>query len=138
MSIFFDRYSELCKEANSSPNAIAKLLSISLGSVTAWKNGTLPRTETIKRIADYFHVSADYLLGNVNDPSLYVDNERTAWEINSQGDGEPFHRPVSDEDIKFALFGGDGEITDEMYEAVKRFAGFIKQQREKEKEAKQD
>ncbi len=136
MSIFFDRYSELCKEANSSPNAIAKLLSISSGSVTAWKNGTLPRTETIKRIADYFHVSADYLLGNVNDPSLYVDNERTAWEINSQGDGEPFHRPVSDEDIKFALFGGDGEITDEMYEEVKRFANFIKHQ--KEKEAKQD
>ena len=35
-------------------------------------------------------------------------------------------RPVSDEDIKFALFGGDGDITDAMYEEVKRFAAFIK------------
>jgi hypothetical protein len=34
---------------------------------------------------------------------------------------------VSDEDIKFALFGGDGEITDAMYDEVKRFAAFLKQ-----------
>ena len=35
-------------------------------------------------------------------------------------------RPVTDEDIKFALFGGDGDITDAMYDEVKRFAAFIK------------
>ena len=34
---------------------------------------------------------------------------------------------VTDEDIKFALFGGDGDITDSMYEEVKRFAAFLKQ-----------
>ena len=27
---------------------------------------------------------------------------------------------VSDDDVKFALFGGDGEITDAMYQEVKR------------------
>ena len=36
-------------------------------------------------------------------------------------------RQVSDEDICFALFGGEGEITDAMYEEVKKFAAFIKQ-----------
>jgi len=41
--------------------------------------------------------------------------------------GQDSVRPVSDEDIKFALFGGDGEITDAMYDEVKRFAAFIKQ-----------
>ena len=35
-------------------------------------------------------------------------------------------RPVSDEDIKFALFGGSGEITDAMYQEVKEFAALIK------------
>ena len=34
---------------------------------------------------------------------------------------------VTDEEIKFALFGGDCDITDAMYEEVKRFAAFIKQ-----------
>lgn len=42
-------------------------------------------------------------------------------------------RPVSEEDIKFALFGGDGEITDAMFDEVKRFAAFLKE-REKHKE----
>jgi transcriptional regulator with XRE-family HTH domain len=41
---------------------------------------------------------------------------------------------ITDDDIKFALFGGDSEITDEMYEEVKKFAQFVKA-REKEKNA---
>lgn len=40
---------------------------------------------------------------------------------------------VSDDDIKFALFGGDGEITDAMYEEVKRFAQMVKLREEAEK-----
>ena len=43
-------------------------------------------------------------------------------------------RSVSDEDIKFALFGGDGEITDAMYDEVKKFAAFIKQREAEKKE----
>ena len=43
-------------------------------------------------------------------------------------------RAVSDEDIKFALFGGDGEITDAMYDEVKKFAAFIKQRQSEKKE----
>ena len=35
-------------------------------------------------------------------------------------------REISDADIKFALFGGNGEITDEMYDEVKRFAEMVK------------
>ena len=34
---------------------------------------------------------------------------------------------ISDEDIKFALFGGEGEITDEMWEAVREYAQFVKE-----------
>jgi len=36
-------------------------------------------------------------------------------------------RSVSDDDIKFALFGGDGDITDAMYDEVRKFAAFVKQ-----------
>ena len=35
-------------------------------------------------------------------------------------------RPVNDDDIKFALFGGSGEITDSMYQEVKEFAALVK------------
>ena len=39
---------------------------------------------------------------------------------------DPDDRPVSDDEIKFALFGGDGDITDAMYEEVKQFAAMVK------------
>ena len=44
----------------------------------------------------------------------------------AEGTELPKHT-VTDAEIKFALFGGDGDITDAMYEEVKRFAAFIKQ-----------
>lgn len=91
MSLFFKRFSELCREENTSPNAVAKKLGISSGSITAWKKGTEPRTETLLKLADFFHVTADYLSGNVNDPSFYVDNERTIRGLNSyEGEDNAF------------------------------------------------
>ncbi len=42
-------------------------------------------------------------------------------------------REVSDDDIKFALFGGDSEITDAMYDEVKRFAQMVKLREEAER-----
>lgn len=43
-------------------------------------------------------------------------------------------RKVTDEDIKFALFGGDGEITDAMYDEVRCFAEFVKIREARKKE----
>lgn len=67
------------------------------------------RLETAQKIADYLGVSPSRLLGE------------DAKNPPSQG-----ARTVTDADIKFALFGGDGEITDEMFEEVKRFAAYLK------------
>ena len=58
--------------------------------------------------------------------TYYSDNNKKAPTV-------PGERLVSDEDIKFALFGGDGEITDEMYEEVKDFAEYIKKRGPKKK-----
>lgn len=110
-SMFFERFSALCKEHNETPNSVAKIIGASSGSVTAWKKGTDPRNATLTKIADYFGVSTDFLLGKENEKAPTMAGERS----------------VSDDDIKFALFGGDGDITDAMYEEVKRFAAFVKQ-----------
>lgn len=115
-SCFFERYSELCKEAGETPNSVAKTIGASSGSVTAWKNGTEPRYSTIVKIADYFNVPIGYLSGN----------EEKAPTVSGE-------RSVSDDEIKFALFGGDGEITDAMYKEVREFAAFVKQREAKKK-----
>ena len=40
----------------------------------------------------------------------------------------------TDEDIKFALFDGSEGVTDEMYDEVKRFAKYIKEQNKQKEE----
>ena len=66
-----------------------------------------PDAIMLKKLANYFNVTVDYLLDNFDKES-------------------PNEKKITDEDIKFALFNGDKEITDEMYEDVKRFAAFVK------------
>jgi transcriptional regulator with XRE-family HTH domain len=59
---------------------VAKELGISSGAVTNWKNGAVPQSATLKRIADYFGVSTSYLLGIVDnpDPIALVDPSKKA------------------------------------------------------------
>ena len=35
------------------------------------------------------------------------------------------------DEIKIALFGGDGDVTDEMWEEVKRFVEFVKSKKDR-------
>lgn len=61
--MFWDKLIELCEENNLKPNNVGKELNISSASFTKWKNGAIPNAETLMRIADFFNVTVDYLLG---------------------------------------------------------------------------
>lgn len=111
---FFARFNELCRAQGKSANGVAKELGIPSGSVTAWKRGSMPRNQTLVRLAEYFGVSVDYLAAA----------EKAA----------PEGRRVTQEDIKFALFGGEGEITDAMYQEVRQFAQYVKFREGRKKE----
>lgn len=79
---FFERYSDLCKERGETPNSVAKIIGASSGSVTAWKKGTAPRNATLSKIADYFDVTTDYLLGKSEQrekPLINEDQELTEY-----------------------------------------------------------
>ena len=78
------------------------------------------KLETAQKIAEYFGVSVDYLLGE--------ETEKAPAQVSK--------RIVSDDDIKFALFRGKEDITDEMYQEVKNFAEFVAQ-REANKKKKE-
>lgn len=74
--MFYDIYVKLCKERGISPSKAAEEISINKASVTSWKKrGYTPRAEILQRIADYFGVTVDYLLGNVSEPFLSVDKK---------------------------------------------------------------
>lgn len=63
ISEFYKRLRDLCEERNMTVNELVKILNLSSGSPTAWKNGAVPRTVTLIKIADYFGVSDRYLTG---------------------------------------------------------------------------
>ena len=117
MSVLYDRIETLCKEHNVSITTVCRQSGASRASLSDLKAGRKQSlsTETLSKLAGWFNVSVDYLLGNENAPT------------------ETRGRNISQEDIKFALFGGDGEITDEMYQEVCNFAAFVKRREEEKK-----
>ena len=105
--MFFDKYSELCKKKGKTPTGVAIELNVSRATVNYWKNGNVPKQETLKKIANYFNVSVDYLLGNEKQKNPATD---------------------SDEMLMFALYGGDNaDITPGMLEDVRNFAQYIRE-----------
>ena len=78
--MFWSVFVGLCAKRGVSPNAVAKELALSSGSVTSWKGGAIPRPTTIKKIADYFGVTPDLFLAETDDPSI-----KKAPGINAEG-----------------------------------------------------
>ena len=77
-----EKISELRNKNNLTQFALAKALGVTRSSVNAWEMGiSLPTIERIIDIAQYFHVSVDYLLGLDNrltiDISSLNEKEKT-------------------------------------------------------------
>lgn len=69
--MFWENFLALCMKDGTSPNAIAKKLGISSGAVTKWKKEkSIPHNTTLKKIADYFNVSIDSLVGRNADANI--------------------------------------------------------------------
>lgn len=60
---FWETYDSLCKEKGIASFKVLIDLGLSTSMTTKWKNGSLPAAETLCKLADYFDVSTDYLLG---------------------------------------------------------------------------
>lgn len=80
------RLRELRKHSNESQADIAKELSVSKSTVGLWESGaTQPNAESLYNIARHYGVSADYLLGITESPSLDAD-VRSAQEYTGLSD----------------------------------------------------
>ena len=61
--MFWENFVELCVQNHTKPNPVASKLGLSSAAVTKWKAGTVPSSTTLHKIANYFNVSVNYLLG---------------------------------------------------------------------------
>ena len=61
--MFKDVFIDLCNKNKVSPTSVCVNIGLSNAAFSAWKDDTVPRKATLLKIADYFGVSVDYLLG---------------------------------------------------------------------------
>lgn len=90
---------------------LADQIGMSASAIGNYEQGTrTPDYETLEIIADFFNVPLDSLFGKQKECKSFI----------------------SDDVLKFALFGGDKEITDAQLEEVKLFAKFVKERENNE------
>ena len=101
---FYSNFLSMCNSIEKTPSKVVTEVGLKKSAVTRWKAGGNPTDATAKKIADYFGVPVEGVAG--------------------EKENAPPQR------------GGralDGEITDAMYDEVKRFAQMVKLREEAEK-----
>lgn len=105
-----ERIRRLCAERGISVRQLEIATGITERTIGRWDVNT-PSVDKVQKVAEYFGVSIDYLMGREGDEDT----------------DSPGKVRVSDEELKFAIFnGGSREITDAMLDEVKQFAEWIK------------
>ena len=74
-SDFYKNYVRLCNSVRKSPSAVAIELHLGKPTVTRWKAGGTPRDATVLKVADYFGVTVEELMGETDDPSAGIKKD---------------------------------------------------------------
>lgn len=117
------RIKELADKKKVTFAEIERNTGISNGQIRRWDTSS-PKIENIKKVADYFDVSTDYLLGRSEIPAIkQADQEETLssqimFRMNTEG--------LSETEV------------DELKDEVNRFLRFRRSEIERERELKQD
>ncbi len=65
--MFYERLKLLCEEKGIKLTNLIQELGMSSGNMNKWKNGVIPKGNTLSKLADYFNVSVDYLIGKTDE-----------------------------------------------------------------------
>lgn len=161
--MFYEIYDRLCKEKGITPTKASVEIGFSKGSVSYWKKkwkegiDAGPDSYTAAKIADYFDVSVDYLLGRTDDPINYDQDgealaeiplayveaadgdmkrarammlaaERDALQESARRTGTD-RFSARDAALIFALWGDADGIDERDIEDVRKFAAFLKERK---------
>lgn len=74
----YEIFSKLLQEKGVSAYKVSKETGIPQATLSDWKRGvSTPKSDKLQKIADYFGVTLDYLMGNESADGYYI-NEETA------------------------------------------------------------
>ena len=104
--MFYDVFLRLCASKNVSPSKAAEAIGLNRAAVAKWKNGATPSAVTAIKLANYFGVTTDYLLGKPdqkeNPPALTKKDERKKKNVvrTIGRDGSYEERYLTDEQLE--------------------------------------
>lgn len=96
--MFWSNFYNVCRFNNTSPNAVCAELGLSTATATHWKNGTLPKADVLVKIADYFGVSVDYILGRTDDIAGINSHNTISGNNNIIGNGNTVGENLSEQE----------------------------------------
>ncbi len=112
--MFFDIFYDLCKKKGISCKKAAEDIGLSNSITTKWKKtGATPGGDTLQRIAEYFGVSIDYLLGKEAKSKPATGGER---------------EDVLD-DVDIAFYGEYKELTEEDRATIRDMVSVMRKRR---------
>ena len=148
MNEMYKRIESLCKSRGMTITSLCRAVGVSRATLSELKSGRTSTLSvvTLDKIASYFGVPVNSLISDQSlsyDELLYLTTKDAGLEkaekVLSEKIKKPAdqkadeHRdPLIEPQFLFALFGGADNITPEMIEEVKRFARYVKQEKEKQ------
>lgn len=93
----------LRKEHNMTQSDLAQKLNVAQGAVAMWETDKrTPDVDMLKKIADYFNVSVDYLIGNKNESSIEELSSKGFFRLKKGL--EPYDISESDADFLVSVY----------------------------------
>lgn len=109
--MFYDKFKQLCDSRGISCNKAALEIGLSNATPTKWKKtGATPVGETLDRIAAYFDVTTDFLLGKEKTPT--VSGERNILD-----------------EVDVGFYGEYKELSEDDKETVRDMVRLMRQRR---------
>lgn len=86
--MYYDKFQKLCEVKGVKPSEVSRATGVATATLSSWKSGKYtPGIDKLKKIADYFDVSVEYITQDVKNPQrqtgYYLDDEtaQAAQEI---------------------------------------------------------
>ncbi|MFC4387484.1 helix-turn-helix domain-containing protein [Gracilibacillus marinus] len=106
----FDIVKKLCEEQKISVVELEERLSFSRNSLYSWKKNK-PSSDKLEKVADYFDVSTDYLLGRTDKKRYYDLTEKDEKDIQNE-----LKKIINGEEVDSAFAAFDGKVLEELSE----------------------
>ena len=90
--MFWERFKALCDSVGMSPNGVAKKIGLSSATVTYWARGSKPTFESIEKVAEFFNVPIESLMGKEDFPNSGIDPAVTSEARTLIEDIEMLHK----------------------------------------------